>query len=509
MYEDRSGTIWVGTVEGLDRFDRPTQSFEHFRNQPGNPNSLSGNSITQIFEDSQGMLWVGTWTNGLNHLNRSREKITRVSFVSEGHKGYENSVYAIHEDRSGTLWTATWRGDLYRYDREAEKFRVIPVLHNIGAMCIHEDPKGRLWFGTQDRGLICFSPSRGIIVSEYDIEEGLPSNTVYGILPDDQQHLWLSTNKGLCRLDPQTGQVKKYDISDGLPSNTFNWNGACRTPDGTLFFGSNEGLVHFPGDIIENEYPPRSYITRVRILSRSPGVEEELYNVNPSNQSQVLRLPYSRRDLVFEYLGLHYTNPSKNQYRYKLEPYETEWIPAGTQRKARYTNLSPGRYTFRMQAANSDGYWSETPAVLELIIPPPWWRTLPAFVLYALAGGGLLWLVYRILIERERQRNEIRLKAAEAAQLREVDQMKSRFFANISHEFRTPLTLIQGPVRSLLEGSFRGNLKNQYHLILRNTERLRHLIDQLLDLSRIESGKAQLELEAVDLVILTHDLQRL
>lgn len=501
-YEDRSGALWVGTQKGLDRLDPGSKEFRHYRHDPDDSNSLSGQSVTRIFEDSHGIFWIGTWGSGLNRWDRSRKQFTRYSFFRGGHISYENSIFVIHEDRRGKLWTATWLGGLYRFDNENDRFQEIPALRNIGANYLYEDQEGQFWIGTNDHGLICFDPATDSILKTYTISDGLPSNALYGILPARNKGLWLSTNKGICRLDPHAGQVKNYDLSDGLPSNTFNYQGACKTPDGTYFFSSNNGLVYFSGRVAENTYPPKPHITKVRMLSRSGGLKEEIYHVRPDEDEKDgrLALPYSRRDLVFEYLCLHYTNPAKNQYRYKLEPYDADWINAGTQRNARYTNLSPGRYTFRMQAANSDGYWSRSTASLSFIIQAPWWRTLPAYALYMAVIGGLLWVIYRILIDRERQRNEIHLRASEAAQLREVDQMKSRFFANISHEFRTPLTLIQGPVQALLEENTSLNPKAQYRLILRNTERLRRLIDQLLDLSRLESGRDTLQLKPVDLV---------
>lgn len=502
VYQDQAGIVWVGTSDGLDRYDPSIQQFEHFRHDTHNPNSLSGNSIISMLKDNQGALWVGTWGTGLNRIDHSRQKVSRYNFANSGEEvsniAFVNSHFIIHEDQNGNIWTASWRGGLYRYLPDTDEFLSYSALNNIGGNCLYEDEAGNFWIGTNDRGLILFSPSSGTILNNFEESDGLPSNMIISILPGEKESLWLSTNKGLCQFYMKSGEMISYDVNDGLPSNTFNYQGGAKTLDGYYFFGSDNGLVFFSDHLVENMNPPTPYITVLRTVDRD--AIERSHTINLSDRQETIVFPYSQRDFTIEYLGLHYTNPSKNAYRYKLESYDPDWIYNGTQRTARYTNLDPGRYIFQLQAANSDGYWTTDTAYQAIIILPPWWRTPLACLLYFLMGGILLFVVYRILIDRERQRNAIQLKEAEATQLREVDRIKSRFFANISHEFRTPLTLIQGPIEDLLEGRIQSGIQDQYQLILRNVKRLQQLITQLLDLARMDHGQEKLKLSNKDLI---------
>lgn len=504
VFEDRSGMVWIGTSNGLDKYDPTQQKFTHFRHEPEDPQSLSGNSVISINEDSRGRLWVGTWTDGLNRMDRSTGTFTRYRFFESDrivkNTAYVNSHYFIHEDRKGRIWTATWRGSLYQYLPESDRFKRFEALDGIGGNCLLEDEAGNFWIGTNERGLLLFDPKSGEVLRNFSKSDGLPSNMILSILPGEKDTLWISTNKGLCQFQINTQQVISFDTNNGLPSNTFNYQGGAKTSTGYLLFGSDNGLVLFNDSIQVNTTPPKPYILELTTTDRSLKSKEQVFTLNHFRSDQSLALDFSQRDFIIDYLGLHYTNPSKNTYRYKLEPYDADWINAGTQRNARYTNLDPGEYTFLLQASNSDGYWSLDPATLRLMISPPWWRTTLAYVVYLIATMLLFYVIYRILLDRERQRAAIQLKAAEATQLRELDRVKSRFFANISHEFRTPLTLIQGPVENLLEGRIKGNVQEQYQLILRNIKRLRQLINQLLDLARVETGQEKLQYKQQDLI---------
>ena len=504
VYEDNAGIVWIGTSEGLDRYDPKTQEFEHFRHEPSNPNSLSGNSVVSIFEDDKNLIWIGTWGTGLNRLDYSKREIKRYNFFNPdkavSNSVFVNSHFVIHQDRQKNLWVASWRGGLYRYLPEKDKFQKYAALNNIGGNCLYEDEDGNFWIGTNDRGLVLFNPVNGKILKNYQGSDGLPSNMILSILPSTEGGLWLSTDKGLSQFHKETGFHKNYDINDGLLSNTFNYQGGGKTPDGYNLFSSDKGLVFFNDHLEENKTPPTPYIIALRTIDRKSISKEQVYEINLSGHQEFLEFPFSQRDFSIDYLGLHYTNPSKNTYRYKLEPYDVDWVYNGTQRSVRYTNLDPGRYTFQLQAANNDGYWSTKTASLELLISPPWWQTSWAYFLYAIFTGLILYILYRILIERERQRSAIQLKEAEMTQLRAIDQMKSRFFANISHELRTPLTLIQGPIEDLVEGRIKDGIKAQYQMILRNTKRLQQLITQLLELARIDNGQEKLQPTNQDLI---------
>ena len=498
-FEDQSGAFWVGTEEGLDKFDRQTGKFHHYKLNTNDTESSFTNAVIQLYEDKQNYLWIGTWSGGLFRFNLNSDTYKQYDFSGGNQGTYYNSIFLIHEDAEETLWVGTWLGALYRYDRQKDTF--IPKLEGFGAICLHEDSSGGFWIGTQNDGLLHFDPSSSSL-KNYNVADGLPSNSVCGILEDNQGFYWLSTGKGISKFDPNLITFSNYDISDGLPDNSFNYLSALKSSNEQLFFGGNEGLVSFfPDQVKSNPFPPEVILTGLQI-------SDEPFNLrNPSfEKSGKVFLSYNQNDLTFDYVALHYTDPQKNKYRYRLEPYEPDWIDAGNQRTARYTNLDPGEYTFQVKASNSDGVWNEEGASIKIILLPPWWSTWWAYSLYVLFGLGFLYSIRRYEQKRIQLKNQIKLDGVKLKERGEIDRLKSRFFANISHEFRTPLTLIFGPANDVLEKTKEPDTKQSVGSIKRNAGRLYGLVNQLLDLSKLEAGRMTLETREQDIIPLLRGL---
>ncbi len=301
------------------------------------------------------------------------------------------------------------------------------------------------------------------------------------IIGDTKGNLWLGTNKGLSRFNPKINTFRNFNISDGLPANEFIL-GSVNSRNGRLMFGSVNGFVIFhPDSIKENTAVPPVYITGLKVLEKSRTL--------PTDQ---IELPHNENYLSFEFVALNYDAPEKNQYAYKLEGLDNDWIYCGTRRFASYTNLDPGAYTFRVKASNNDGVWNEQGASLHLTILPPWWQAWWAYSLLALLALGTIIYIrhYEIKHFKLRQR---------AAYLSELDNVKSRFFANISHEFRTPLTLILSPLESLLSKPCEEKEHSMFSMMYHNAQRLLHLINQLLDLSKLEAGNLEIEPKPADI----------
>lgn len=352
-----------------------------------------------------------------------------------------------------------------------------------------------LWVGTNGQGMCRFDTPKGQFLN-FNTQNGLPDDVVYGILADDGQphKLWISTNRGLARFDPATRQFQYFLKSDGLPDNEFNTRAAYKAPSGEMLFGTVSGLTIFhPKDLGANRPPPAVRLTDVSINGKT---------ASPRDAAAVLRqdvaalgqldLPFSQNSLLLSFAAMDFTSPSRNRFAYYLEGAEADWAHQGFEHTAQYLNLAPGTYTFRVKGANSAGIWSEQVATLKIVVHPPWYRSWPAYLLYAALLAGGIYFFYQNQLRR-------RLEKAEATRLRDLDDFKNRFFTNITHEFRTPLTVILGTNQQLADGSDRWAIeserplvKHKLSLIKRNGESLLRLINQLLDLAKLESGSLKI-----------------
>jgi signal transduction histidine kinase/ligand-binding sensor domain-containing protein/CheY-like chemotaxis protein/AraC-like DNA-binding protein len=509
LFEDRAGILWIGTWgDGLIKFDPIREQFTQYINDMDDPISISSNIIRTIFEDNSGILWIGTQGAGLNRFNRETGKF---SFI-----GFRTQIMQIYEDQSGVLWIAAFSG-LKKLDRETEQYTT--YWHNPDdpnsissnkVISIHEDKTGRLWFGTIGGGLNKFNRESGEFIS-YTMKNGLPNDVINGILEDTQGNLWLSTNNGLSRFNPETGKFRNYDVDDGLLGNQF-YPGVCyKSKDGEMFFGGTKGLnAFYPDRLRINPHIPEIVITDFQIFNEPVAVKKEksdeknnVYTL-PKHISllEEIELSYRENIFSFEFAALDYRRPQKNKYAYLMEGVDPDWVFIDASRRfATYTNLDPGEYTFKVKGSNNDGLWNEEGSSIKIIITPPWWKTNPAYTFYIFLVGFIVFGVWRFQTNRLKIKHELELEHVHTEKLEEVDQLKSRFFANISHEFRTPLTLILGPIEQMISGKLKGNLVEHYKIIRRNGKRLLQLINQLLDLSKLESGKLKLQARATEILV--------
>ncbi len=491
LAEDRQGNLWLGTNLGLWRLDHARSRPVRAHHDPTHAAGIGDAPVRCLLADRLGNLWVGSFRYGLYRIDPAGQ-VTRFRHdPADPGSLAQDQIICLAEDGAGNLWIGTDSRGLDLLRPGARDFvHVFDPRAGISSLIdLHVDARGRLWLGTYS-GLVQYDADRGVVAA-FTSSDGLPHNVVSAILEDDAGRLWLSTGRGVARLDPESGEVRAYDTRDGLPSNEVDF-ARCRRRDGTLVFGGQDGLVQFqPRHFVDDPFVPPVVLTELRLADRlvRPGAGSPLPCSVPFAES--LRLAHDRNDVTLGFAALHFAHPERNRYRCRLAPYDDDWREIGTRRSASYTNLDPGDYVFEVQGTNGDGIWSDRTARLAISILPPWWRTTWAYVLYLTLAAGMVWGIYRQIVQRERMRTSLEVERAEARQMHELDEMKSRFFANVTHEFRTPLTLLQGPLQRLQENPASGD-PDLFAIMARNARRLGQLIDQLLDLSRLDARRLPL-----------------
>lgn len=474
--KDSSG-VWLGTWQGLYAYDQASDRYTAYESR------LPAQFVSQ---GPDGRLWVGgegSQAAGIASFDTRSHRYTYYLYNPAQAQGLPDKfVYALLASRSGHVWVAINGKGLSRLDPATGRFthyragRRPHQLNSNEVLTFYEDSQGIIWLGTNQGGLNWYDPGRNEF-GHLTRADGLPSNRVVGITGDGRGYLWLSTNKGLCRFDPRTKAVTRYDMQDGLLSDDFLEN-AVFHKSGRLYFGSLNGLVHFdPDSIRPDERPFAVAITGLKVLDTNRPVGRD-----------VLNLSYNENFVSFEFAALTYVLPEQSQYAYQLVGVDPDWVYSGNRRFASYTNLPPGEYTFRVKASNSDQVWNQKGTFLRVIIHPPWWRTWWAYALYSLLFGGAVVGYLRYETNRIRQKQELAFNQQEARRMKAVDELKTRFFANITHEFRTPLSLILSPVETLLqETPPSSSIHQKLALVQRNADQLLRLINQLLDLSKLEA----------------------
>lgn len=556
MWVDKEG-VWLGSdYNGLIYMDKLTGAYRYVLPQLANEN------IRALLKDNSGNIWIGKRT-GLDKYDPKTKQLT--SYYASSSDPDKSRFYAIAEDPlTHDLWFSHYHGVLkYELRSRVLKEQPLAAYGRSGAGCLFFDSKNNLWIGTEYSGVIELkrNPSTHawgdtILYTTISSDSRSPDERVYAITEDSDGMIWVGAANGLTRINPGNGTSKTYTIKDGLVDHYitqvmaqdpgFVWfahknglskfniktghiqNYSVKKPgqeyefmdgsgfwdrrSGQMYYGTTQGFVHFnPDEIIDNPFLPVTTFTNLQVLNKTVQVGDTVNGrvilSTPLHLAKTITLTHEDKSFSVEFSALHFSNPARNQYAYMLEGQDKDWVYIDASRRAAgYSNLSAGKYLLKVMASNSDGVWNPVPATLEIVVLPPWWKTWWAYSLYLLLCLSGLYITFRMVQVRQHYHRQILTERLKAEKAQELDQLKSSFFTNVSHEFRTPLTLIVDPLRSLINRKDASEKEMaHYNVMYRNAQRLLVLINQFLDFRKIESAKMPLQPLRQDLALFVRD----
>ena len=513
VVEDNKQRVWIASKgEGVYLYDLKThQLINHFKHQASNLSSLGDDNAFHIIRDSKDRVWIATFGNGLSLVEENNGNITFRNFLTN--RGNRSLIRYLHQDTNGLIWAATsdglicfdpdkiinhpnayllYRMSLYRDDS----------LSSNDIKTIYQDDKGTIWVGTAGGGLNKFVEADGDRSAHFiafTTNEGLPDNYVLGIL-EYKDDLWLSTESGLTRFNKTDYSTETYQFAQMSYGNIFNEGAKLMLRNGEMTWGTLDGLLLFdPAKFNPDANAAPVLLTGLQI----DGVDlQEVESVATKSigYTNEIKLNHKQNTLHIEFATLNLRNSERNQYSYILENFDKEWSKPDHINTATYKNLPPGNYVFKVKGANSYGIWNEEITSFAIKIAPPFWKSIWAYIIYLLFLVALLIIIFRIILKFDRLNNAIEME-------KQLTHHKLRFFTNISHEFRTPLTLIQGAIENLNDsGQLTDKAAKQLKVLNRNSMNLRRLIDQLLEFRKIQNDVLRLDLESADIIEFTHDI---
>lgn len=535
--EDAQNNLWIGTNSGgVNYYNPQTRTFKHYTKKEG----IGSDDIKVIYIDEKNdLIYIGTHTGGLSILNRKSGHIeticddktsniytfeptengefwvsgisellrfnprnktfTTVTTQADGTPFLHNSITDIVRDSKHRLWMVGEDG-LAVYSEKDGQLLHCPILPEQSPVnykminCVYESKQdGIFWIGTRD-GFYRFD-EKSKEIKQYTTTQGLPNNVVHGIMEDSYGYLWLSTDKGLSRFQPQTEKFRNYTSNDGIQSNQFSNNAYCHARNGLMYFGGIHGITTFqPEQLPDNPYTPAVVINCLKLFNKtvSPGDDSGILEKNIS-ETRSITLAARQSMFSLEFVVPNYISGNHNTFAYMLKGYDREWYYTTNSRIVSYSNLPQGTYHFLVKAANSDGKWNEQPTELEIIILPVWYKTWWAILLFiALFFAATVFVFYYFWMKKS-MKAQIQMELADKERQKEMNEMKLQFFINISHELRTPLTMILAPLQEVLDKVNDRWIHKQLGHVQKNTNRLLHLVNQLMDYRRAELGVFHLQ----------------
>ncbi len=553
-HADINDILWIGTEDGLDSYNPYTRQFVHHKIKKENKR------IDILVADKQGKIYLANRIeNYLTVYDPSRGTNINYPFPSSGivrrmfinkfdeilicrvntedpllyfdinrkefkrikvdvYEKHISNIYDVIVDSDGLMWLGVDDGCLV-YSNLEQKFQFVPLKIKdsdqiVTGSFIHyifEDSKRRIWLASA-HGLFQLDSRKSLEFQHYNSIKGLPTDVIKNIQEDREGNLWMATDKGICRFSPADYEYRMYSKSDGVKGLSFEHFVISTFSNGEMVFGGNNGITVFnPKSITDNPVIPRIRFARLKVSNNEvmPGVHFNGRSILEKSigETKKIRLSHHERNISIEYTAMQFSSPNQSKYAYILQGFEDKWNYVDTKREAVYTNLPFGSYTFLVKAANKDGLWNDTPISLEIEVFPPWWRSTPAFIMYLILFISLIYFLIKVILYQKRLKDTIKLEQLEKQKEHELHQMKLGFFTDISHEFKTPLTLIIGPLEQIVnEASINQDVKNKLCRIQQNSKRLLRLINQLVDFRKMEQDVFKLNFSNFDIIAVTRNV---
>lgn len=522
LYEDNSGKIWIGSNLGT----------YFIRFVDGNPTMIKMNfphhdNIAISFLNTENMFWIGTIKHGLFLLSQDNMQLLKHYSI----KNYEeeggiksNRISILFQDSRERIWIGTYNG-LYTYNEKDSTVHIAENYYSIDGKLtgniitsIDEDLKGNLWIGTPN-GLnkLSHTGNGKFTIDYYTEKDGVASNFIKGIARDMQGNTWFSTNVGITKFSAQESRFINFNETDGVLGKNFIEASVFRNNNGEIFFGGTKGVTWFnPDEIKEHPLTLKPVLTGLNIFNQPVEIgktyDSKVILEHAISETDEIELSYNQNKLKIEFSALDFVSHGTNQYEYFLENFDKTWNKIGNQRFVTLNNLKPGQYNLYIKSSNRHNVWNEEPASLSITIRPPIWRTWYSLIVYILIAIGIVAVIRWNAVKQVNLVNSLEVEKMKHEQKQRINEMKLRFFTNISHEFRTPLTLIQAPLKEIISKKEKYNLNDELtgkiKVVQHNSLRLMKLVDQLLDFRKVESGNMKLYARLTDFEEFTENICR-
>lgn len=502
LEEDQYDRVWIGTAGGINIWDEPNRKMYSITSNA--TNGLKTNYIAKFLKGSDGSFWVSAWEGGLFKVEGDFRILPSLHFRLAGEYGSERSIAG-----SDAIWIIRYN-ELYRIDPKTFVEKRIDAFSTVAnkkdVHCLYYSENGSLWAGSQN-GLIEYNP-RNDKAEFHPIITGTDIN-IGNLVEDVDGNIWGAVNNSVIKFAVSGHQLEIFPLDKDLPLKSFFYGCTARLPSGEIIFGGDNGYISLhPKNVVPNPYNPEVYVTAVEINNKPITTGDTVLTRNDISFTNSLRLKYAQRSIAFEFSSLHYWQPSMNVYAYKLVGFDKSWnYVSGQKNFAVYPNLSAGDYTFVVRGTNNYGIWSDKTASIHIVIDPPLFLNPFFLVLYSFAIVAMIYFGLRTYSTRLHLKNELKITRMEKEHGEELFRAKQQFFTNISHELRTPISLILPPIHQALK---HGNLDKQNQQLItlaeKNSYRLLRVVNQILDFRKLENDTLQLKITTVDIISFCHDL---
>ncbi|PXY46251.1 hybrid sensor histidine kinase/response regulator transcription factor [Flavobacterium hydrophilum] len=521
VFIDTNQNIWLSSWnEGIFVLKKGSRNFINYntKNTPG----LTSDNIMSIAQDSRGVIWIGTFAKGLHYYTPSDRQFHHCDSKPFYTNGLINlDIRKVITDSDNAVWVGSTTG-LYKVNTDdfvtfsvtsfrnkmSEKLKNHKSTHTINTL--YQAKNKEIWIGTDGAGLFSYNKKTDLL-KWYINFKGLNEKSISSISESNDGCIWISGKKGITKLDLKNKINLNYSTYDGLLGNDFNNNSVLKDKNGLLYFGSYEGLNYFnPASLVKSKKQLPIYLTDLKLFNKSVApLEKNSPLIKVLSETKKIILKHDQSVFTIDFIAINYSFPARNEFAYYLEGFEDSWNYVGNKRSATYTNLAPGNYIFKVKASEKNGIWSQKPLELKIEILPPWWKTSFAYLFYSLLLFAAVHFANQYYQNRFKQKQMIEFEQKKAIQIEKLNNKKLQFFTNISHEFRTPLTLILNPLGDIIRNSAQelpNGVLNKLKTIQKSSDRLSRLINELMDFNQLQFNQMTIKLQLIEVVNFTKEI---